>query len=251
MRPQLDNIARARKKALGGGARSDRVDWIARMGWFKENPAARRTILAVNLVGVAYGFYYYVPQFAVTPWYLWIFVPDSPLAVLWATLALGLYEFGRRRSDLVDGLAVLANVQVGLWTGYVLVAYAGHFGTFDFSGGVDLNFILLWGHLGMAVEALIFLDGLRASFRARPGRFAPTLGALAAWVLLNDALDYLATGLGTGDGCALRPYTVPCLLNGPEQTLTAVTFGLSLAGLAFLGATTRWSATAGASATRE
>jgi hypothetical protein len=32
----------------------------------------------------------------------------------------------------------------------------------------------------------------------------------------------------------MRPYTVPCLAGGPEAALTAVTFGLTLVGLAAL-----------------
>jgi uncharacterized membrane protein YpjA len=63
-------------------------------GWaFLERFARERTLLAllvvINLGGVAYGFYYYAPQFAITPAWLWPWVPDSPVSVGFFALAMG------------------------------------------------------------------------------------------------------------------------------------------------------------------
>lgn len=210
---------------------------------FKEDPRWRYAIMAINLGGIAYGFFYYAPQFLGTehpfvqrwfpevarggpveaaPWYLWLFVPDSPLAVLWAQLALLLYTVGRR-NDYVDGLAVVANIQVGVWTAYVLTFYWETYRIYTF----NLNFILLWLHLGMAAQALIFLHDLR-------GSGARVVAAVGGWMLFNDLLDYAYPWYGT-DGCTgLRPYTVPCT-DG-----IGITFGmtvlLTLAATAALGA---------------
>lgn len=37
-------------------------------------------VLAVNFIGTVYGYYWYVPQLADTPFRFLIFVPDSPTA---------------------------------------------------------------------------------------------------------------------------------------------------------------------------
>lgn len=194
---------------------------------FKADRRARLAILAVNVVGVAYGFYYYGFQFQATAWYLWPFVPDSPLAVLYATAALALYEVGRR-SDVLDALAVVANVKVGLWTAFVLLFYGDHFAIFT-DPLTSLNFYLFWGHLGMALEAGIFLEDLRPL-----GRHAGA--GVAGWFLINDALDYGLVDPGYPPaflGCPghLRPQTVPCVA-GKEGILAAATVGFTLLGLA-------------------
>lgn len=201
-------------------------------GSFKEHRAWALFIALVNLVGIAYGFYYYREQFAVTPVWLWWLVPDSPLAVLWAELALAAYWLlPRGKSDRwlwLDALAFVGNVQVGLWTCYVLLAYEGHFGTLDVvqGGSLTLNTILWFGHLGMAVLALIYVKGLRAA------QAWWALGIAAAYYLVNDVVDYFGPD-HVGRGCGLRPSTVPC---DPvqEPVLAAVTFGLTLFSLTVL-----------------
>ena len=213
------------------------MDWVAWFGRFKEVPGWAVLIGLVNLVGIAYGFYYYLPQFAATPWYLWIFVPDSPLAVLWAELALILW-WVRRHVGVLDALAFIGNVQVGLWTVYVLLAYADNFGTYR----LNLNTILLFAHAGMALLALIYVHGLRKERRVRagPARLAIVLGTL--YYLVNDALDYfgptfrVAPGRGPAHECldyGLRPYTVPCR-DAAEPVLAGVTITLTLLAAAAL-----------------
>lgn len=200
-------------------------------GFFKEHRAWAALIALVNLVGIAYGFYYYGSQFAVTPAWLWWLVPDSPLAVLWAQLALGAYWLlprSRARWLWLDALAFVGNVQVGLWTCYVLLAYESQFHTLDFlqgEGGIHLNSILWVGHFGMAALALIFVKGLREA-RARWA-----VGVAASYYLLNDVVDYFGPDF-VGRGCGMRPYTVPC--TGHEPVLAAVTFGLTLVSSALL-----------------
>jgi uncharacterized membrane protein YpjA len=200
---------------------------------FKAHRGWVVVIALVNLVGILYGFYYYGRQFDITPWWLWPFVPDSPLAVLWAELALLAYWAGRPSATL-DALAFLGNVQVGLWTCYVLLAYAPSFHTLDFlhGGPVVLNTVLLVGHAGMAVLALIFLHGLRE----RPARIARTGVAIAAlYYFANDALDYFGPDY-SHTGCGLRPYTVPCDA-GLEPVLAAVTLGLTVTATVLLAVT--------------
>jgi uncharacterized membrane protein YpjA len=190
---------------------------FAWFGYFKKHRAWALLIALICLVGIAYGFYYYRYQFSVTPWYLWIFVPDSPLAVLWAELALIAFWL-RRPSATLESLAIIGNVQVGLWTVYVLLAYADSFGTYQFS----LNTILLAGHAGMAVLALVFVDDLRARGR----RWVLPVAIAAGYYIVNDIVDYFGPDF-VGKGCGMRPFTVPCDA-AAEPTLTLVTFGLTV-----------------------
>lgn len=226
------------KKASTRGARCGRMPvtatWKDRamgfFGFFKEHKLAAALIAVVNLVGIAYGFYYYQLQFARTPVWLWWLVPDSPLAVLWAQLALAAYWFLPRgpRWLWLDALAFVGNMQVGLWTCYVLLAYEPAFHTLDFldGGPLHLNTVLWVGHAAMALLGLIFVKGLREA------QAWWAVGVAAAYYLVNDVVDYFGPDhLGTG--CGTRPYTVPCEAS-QEPVLAMVTFGLTLGSVGVL-----------------
>lgn len=224
----------ARRQLHARLARARTVRPVAWLGRFKTTPAWALVIAAVNLLGIAYGFYYYLPQFRLTPAWLWPFVPDSPLAVLWAQLALAAYWL-KRPSRTLDALAFVGNVQVGLWTVYVLLAYEPAFHTLDFfqgEGPLDLNTVLLAAHAGMALLGLVFVQGLRDA-RARDARGTwIAVGVAAAYYLVQDALDYLGPDF-LQTGCGIRPYTVPCDA-ALELTLAIVTTSLTLAIVAWL-----------------
>lgn len=221
------------------------MDLVAWLGRFKTARSWALLIAVINLVGIVYGFVYYLPQFRATPWYWWPFVPDSPLAVLWAELAL-LAFWLRWRPGILDALAFVGNVQVGLWTTYVFLAYPS-FHALDFlhGGRVTLNSVLFVGHLGMAALALIFVAGLRALPKAR---LAWAIGGAAAYYVVNDIVDYFGPTyplLDPRDGPAhachdhgLRPFTVPCR-EGAEASLTIATFLLTALSVVALWALTR------------
>lgn len=210
-------------------------------GFFKEHRAWAIVIALVNFVGIGYGFYYYGSQFDVTPAWLWWLVPDSPLAVLWAEAALLAYWLLRTKPGWLDALAFVGNVQVGLWTCYVLLAYERDFHTLDWlqgEGPVTLNAVLWIGHLGMAALALIFVKGLRDRARVEPRAVWIAIGIAGAYYIVNDLVDYFGPDY-YGRGCGMRPYTVPC--NEAEPTLAIVTFALtalSVAALVWLTRTT-------------
>jgi uncharacterized membrane protein YpjA len=153
--------------------------------------------------------------------------------VLWAELALAAYWLlparARGKWLWLDALAFVGNVQVGLWTCYVLLAYPG-FGTLDFlqGGPIRLNTILWVGHFGMAALALVYVKGLRDA------RAWWAVGVAAAYYVLNDIVDYFGPDFSqAATGCGLRPYTVPCIASH-ETTLALVTFGLTAAATAAL-----------------
>lgn len=215
---------------------------LAFFGRFKEHARWAVLIALVNFVGIAYGFYYYLEQFTLTPVWLWPFVPDSPLAVLWAQLALlGYWALPHHRRgkdtprwlDALDGLAWVGNAQVGLWTVYVLLVYADNFGTYT----LNLNTILLAGHAAMVLLGAIFLWGLRQRVQAQPRRLAWALVPALLYYGVNDALDYFGPD-HVGRGCGLRPMTVPCDL-GLEPLLAGVTIALTLASVLALALVVR------------
>ena len=105
-------------------------------------------IIAINLLGTAFGFWYYIPQFRLEPALAWPVVPDSPTATLFIACSLALYK-------------------LGLWTPYVLTVFHE---AFLATVAAPLPVALLLGpqlasdamyaflfvsHLGMAVQAFV------------------------------------------------------------------------------------------------
>lgn len=201
---------------------------------FRDDPVRRNIVLLVNAGGILFGFAYYMPQFASTPPWLWPLVPDSPFAVLVASAALVLHGLGRGH-EIVDALAFVYMAKVGLWTAFVLAFHPVHF-SFGFLEPT-MNTLLFYLHLGMAVEALVFLVDLT------------DLGwgwlPVGGWFLFNDWVDYGWTGyVDPRRTChGLFPWTVPCDHIG---LVAWVTVGLTV-GL--VGAAWAWTRLKGAAAT--
>ena len=206
---------------------------------FRTSPRWALLVALANVAGLAYGFWFYLPQLERTPVAYWPFVPDSPLALLGAQLALLAFWLHRRAgrageapgvgAATLDALAFLGCAQMGLWSVYVLTAYAAQLNTFAWGRSL----FLLVSHAAMAGLALLFLHGMRTRARARPRAQAVGLALAAAYYLVQDALDYLGPDF-MDRGCGLRPHIVPCDPHR-EMVLAAVTLGLTLvlaAGLA-------------------
>lgn len=135
-------------------------------------------LLAGNISGALYGFYWYAGQFAVTPFFLWPFVPNSPLAVLYFTLSLLFLRRGRR-SPLFEGLAYFGLIKHGSWTVAIIILYwlAG-------SSRPD-NLWLLAGHAVMALQAVLAWHYFGLPLTPRQA------AAVSAWYLFDDYLDYV------------------------------------------------------------
>lgn len=158
---------------------------LDRLHAFKSRPLLAWPLIAANLVAVWYGWTeYYAGQFARTEQTLWVFVPDSPNAVLLFALALILHQLFQWRHPLLDALAWVANVKVGIWTVFVLVYYYDGF----FDEDPALRWALLWLHVGMVAQAFVLHRDLNAER-------VPTwlIAVVTAWFLAGDAVDY---GLG-------------------------------------------------------
>ncbi len=186
-------------------------------GFLRDLPSRRRLtalLLGVNALGTVYGFWWYRDQLALTPVAAWPLVPDSPSSTLLFTLFLAAFLRGRPPQPLA-AFAYLTSIKYGLWTPAVMVGYWLAAGTADFE-----SVHLTLSHLGMALEALVFM-------RVCP--VSPAWAVLAAsWLLFNDYADY---------GRGLHPF-LPW--PGLERYAGTAAVTLSLASLALAVAWPRW-----------
>jgi uncharacterized membrane protein YpjA len=143
-------------------------------------PTSRSPWVLINVGSAVAGYtYWYGASILAAPWYYWLFVPDSPLAVTFTAAALVAFHYGRKW-DFLGLLASGACIQFGLWTVFVWL-------TNYLSGGpYDLQAISMSvTHLLMVVEGLILVPFLR--FHMIPM-------ALAALCLIgNDVVDYASS----------------------------------------------------------
>ncbi|UIP00931.1 DUF1405 domain-containing protein [Halobaculum sp. CBA1158] len=180
----------------------DRPDlpwYVAPLPRALENVGLRiaAVVVAINLVGTAFGFWYYgfqpLPlstpliglQLAGTPQSMWAFVPDSPVATLFIALALGLWLLGRP-NEYVSVLAFFGCWKLGLWTPFVLLTFADGFTAVN---PFPMYLFLLFSHLAMTVEGFLLYRISEFPVRA--------VAVAAAWYGLNDVVDYLIPIAGT------------------------------------------------------
>ncbi|WP_435359452.1 DUF1405 domain-containing protein [Haloarchaeobius sp. DFWS5] len=152
-------------------------------------------VVLTNLVGTAFGFYYYglTPtlsgfviegQFAIEPLVMWPFVPDSPVATLFIALAFGAWAMGRR-NDYLSALAFFGCFKLGAWTPFVLLAFKADF---SYVHWAMYNF-LFWSHLAMVLQGFVL---------HRITDFPVKAVAVALlWYGFNDLVDYFVPIVGT------------------------------------------------------
>ncbi len=135
-------------------------------------------IVAVNLAGTAFGFWFYAGQFATTPTVMWPWVPDSPLATLFIALAIAAWKLGREQPWLT-ALAFYGNIVLGLWTPYTLLVFRE-----AYLAGTDplMYQFLFWSHLAMVVQALVLYRITDFPVWA--------VGVALAWYTSNLIVDY-------------------------------------------------------------
>ncbi len=140
-------------------------------------------VVAINLAGTAFGFWYYSGQFAGTATALWPWVPDSPLATLFIALAIAAWKLGREQPWLT-ALAFFGNVVLGLWTPYTLLAFADAYAYLP----VWMYHFLFWSHLAMVVQAFVLHRITDFPVWA--------VGVAAAWYWSNLIVDYFVPIVG-------------------------------------------------------
>ncbi|ECB9581096.1 DUF1405 domain-containing protein [Listeria monocytogenes] len=141
------------------------------------NRSFLRLLFFGNLLGAIYGYIWYIPQLQITEPRFWLFVPDSPTAILFFTLALVGF-LGKKHWHLMEALGFVCLVKYGLWAVGMNIFFM-----------VDQG-MLVWGsvaliltHGFMAVEGILYAP----FYRFRIGHFM----IAAVWVFHNDVIDYV------------------------------------------------------------
>jgi uncharacterized membrane protein YpjA len=159
-------------------------------------------VVAVNLVGTLFGFWYYAGrpleaapplvegQLGAAPLAAWPLIPDSPAATAFIALSLSAWRLGWR-AEWLHTLAFFGCIKLGFWTPYVQLFLNG-------PGGIAawLYWFLVVSHLAMVAEAFVV---------HRYARFPVGAVAVATvWYGLNDVVDYFWGVLGGPHHTVLR-----------------------------------------------
>lgn len=134
-------------------------------------------LFIVNFLGTIYGYVWYIPQLSRTEAHFLIFVPDSPTASLFFTLAILGWLLGTN-FKLIEALALITLVKYGIWAVVMNILTLIETGDIGFAG-----WMLVVSHSLMAVEGLLYMRNYRF-----------TIGHIviaAIWTLHNDVIDYV------------------------------------------------------------
>ncbi|MBC1512786.1 DUF1405 domain-containing protein [Listeria booriae] len=144
---------------------------------YLANRSFLRLLFIVNLLGAVYGFIWYLPQLEITEPRFWLFVPDSPTAVLFFVFVLMAW-LAKKHWPLMEALAFVCLLKYGLWAVGMNLAYMIDLGHLDM-----LSLMLLVSHGLMAIQAFVYAPFYRIRFQ----HFA----IATIWTLHNDVIDYL------------------------------------------------------------
>lgn len=134
-------------------------------------------LFIINLLGTIYGYIWYGPQLERTEPIFLPFVPDSPTASLFFTVALFGLLIGKQWG-LVQALAVMTLFKYGIWA--VVMNILTLIVTGDLSW---LGWMLVASHFGMALQGLLYAP----FFRVKPVH----LIIAALWTVHNEIIDYV------------------------------------------------------------
>ncbi|SES33535.1 DUF1405 domain-containing protein [Psychrobacillus sp. OK032] len=134
-------------------------------------------LFVVNLLGTIYGYIWYESQLSVTEPKFLLFVPDSPTASLFFTIAL-LGWLLKKNWKLIEALALITLVKYGVW------AVVMNIWTYIETGSIGwMGWMLVASHFAMALQAVLYIPFYRFKF--------VHIFIAAVWTLHNDVIDYV------------------------------------------------------------
>lgn len=134
-------------------------------------------LFVVNLLGTIYGYIWYESQLSVTEPKFLLFVPDSPTASLFFTIAL-LGWLLKKNWKLIEALALITLVKYGVW------AVVMNIWTYIETGSIGwMGWMLVASHFAMALQAVLYIPFYRFTF--------VHIFIAAVWTLHNDVIDYV------------------------------------------------------------
>lgn len=131
----------------------------------------------INLAGTIYGYIWYGSQLSHTEPIFLLFVPDSPTASLFFSLAVAAWIWGRHWK-LIEALALITLVKYGLWAVVMNIWTLVEAGTIGGTG-----WMLVASHFLMAVQAVLYIP--KYAF----GIWQIVIAGV--WTLHNDVIDYV------------------------------------------------------------
>ena len=134
-------------------------------------------LLFINIVGTVFGYDWYMWQLEITEPKFWIFVPDSPTASLFFSIAIFGWLIGRN-FRLFEALALLTLVKYGVWAVVMNLLTLYEVGSIGAAG-----WMLVISHGAMALQAVLYWS------KYRFGWISISLAII--WTLHNDVIDYV------------------------------------------------------------
>ncbi|WP_377888813.1 DUF1405 domain-containing protein [Alkalihalobacillus sp. R86527] len=135
------------------------------------------SMLVINALGTAYGYYWYGWQLEETEPIFLLFVPDSPTASLFFCFVLIAFLLGKNW-PLLETLAAVTLFKYGIWAVVMNIMVMQVTGVLS-----PIAIMLIVSHFGMAIEGLLYspfykIKGWHLIF-------------VAVWTLHNDVIDYV------------------------------------------------------------
>ena len=134
-------------------------------------------LFIINLFGTIYGYIWYGSQLKVTEPIFYLFVPDSPTASLFFTIALAGWIFGKN-FKLIEALAVVTLIKYGVWAVVMNLLTLAETGELSPQG-----WMLVASHGLMAVQAILYANRYKYTY--------VHVVIAAVWTLHNDVIDYV------------------------------------------------------------
>ncbi|MFC0271621.1 DUF1405 domain-containing protein [Metabacillus herbersteinensis] len=150
------------------------MKWIL---YILGNRALLTILFLANLFGTIYGYIWYLPQLRDTPPHFLIFIPDSPTASLFFTIAIGALLF-RKNLPIIEALAIVTLFKYGVWAVVMNLLVLNVNGHLPWQG-----YMLIASHSAMAIQGILYAPYFR--FKAWH------LIVAAVWTLHNDVIDYV------------------------------------------------------------